>query len=179
MKLSKRLLLMLFVFTTFSAFSQVNLKKTNIVKNNTEQDQVWPLPKFYFLVTIGKINAYFQEVSGLDIEATPIEYKKGNNPVYSVIKMPGIKKFGEVTLKKGIFKVDNKFWEWYNSVKMNTIDRKTITISLLDEAGNPTMTWTLKNAWPTKITSNDLKSDANEVAVETLVITHEGLTINK
>ena len=60
---------------------------------------------------------------------------------------------------------------------MNTIKRKPVTISLLDEAGSPTMVWTLANAWPTKITGTDLKSQGNEVAVETIVISHEGLTI--
>jgi phage tail-like protein len=52
-----------------------------------------------------------------------------------------------------------------------------VVISLLDEAGKPTMVWTLSNAWPTKITGTDLKSDGNEVAVETIEIAHEGLTI--
>jgi len=48
---------------------------------------------------------------------------------------------------------------------------------LCDEAGKATMSWTLANAWPTKITGTDLKSDGNEVAVETLEVAHEGLTI--
>lgn len=60
---------------------------------------------------------------------------------------------------------------------MNTIERKTVVISLLDEGGNPTMVWTLNNAWPTKITGTDMKSDGNEVAVETIEVAHEGLTI--
>jgi phage tail-like protein len=121
--------------------------------------------------------ATFQEVSGLDVEAQIIEYRHGNSPDFSTIKMPGIKKYGNVTLKKGIFKSDNKFWDWFNKIKMNTIERQSVVISLLDEAGSPTMVWTLKNAWPTKITGTDLKSDGNEVAVETVEIAHEGLTI--
>jgi len=60
---------------------------------------------------------------------------------------------------------------------MNTIKRVAITISLLDEAGAATMVWTLANAWPTKITGTDLKADSGEVAVETLEVAHEGLTI--
>ena len=60
---------------------------------------------------------------------------------------------------------------------MNTIERKTVTISLLDESGAPTMVWTLNNAWPTKITGTDMKSDGNEVAVETIEVAHEGLKI--
>lgn len=142
-----------------------------------KQDQLWPLPKFYFQVKIGEKESAFQEVSGLDIEAQVIEYRHGNSKEFSTIKMPGIKKSSNVTLKKGVFKGDKSFWEWFNKIKMNTIERLTITISLLDESGTAAQTWTLKNAWPTKITGTDMKSDGNEVAVETLEIAHEGITI--
>lgn len=143
------------------------------------QDKVWPLPKFYFKVTIGSQNnsVAFQEVSGLDTETQPIEYRHSDNKEFSTIKMPGIVKYGNVTLKKGIFVNDNNFWKWYNDIKMNTIKRETVIIQLLDEKGIPTMTWTLANAWPTKLTGTDLKSDGNDVAVETLELAHEGLTI--
>lgn len=141
------------------------------------QDKVWPLPKFYFQVKIADQEVQFQEVSGLDIEAQVIEYRHGNSPEFSTIKMPGIKKSSNVTFKKGVFKGDNAFWDWFNQIKMNTIERKALVITLLDEAGSPTMVWTLKNAWPTKITGTDLKSDGNEVAVETLEVAHEGITI--
>ncbi len=142
------------------------------------QDTVWPLPKFYFRVSVADQEVSFQEVSGLDIEAQVIEYRHGNSPEFSTIKMPGIKKSSNITLKKGVFKGDNTFWDWFNAIKMNTIERKTVVISLLDEEGNPTMTWTLNNAWPTKVTGTDLKSDGNEVAVETLEVAHEGITIS-
>ena len=138
---------------------------------------VWPLPKFHFRVNWGAAVMSFQEVSGLDVEAQPIEYRHGDSPTFSTIKMPGIKKYGNVTMKKGVFKSDNKFWDWFNQIKMNTIKRETVTISLLDEQGTPTMVWTLANAWPTKITGTDLKAEGNEVAVETIEIAHEGLTI--
>lgn len=141
------------------------------------QDAVWPLPKFYFQVSVADQEVPFQEVSGLDIEAQIIEYRHGNSPEFATIKMPGIKKSSNITLKKGVFKGDNTFWDWFNAIKMNTIERKTVVISLLDEEGNPTMTWTLNNAWPTKVTGTDLKSDGNEVAVETLEVAHEGITI--
>lgn len=138
---------------------------------------VWPMPKFHFQVKWDKEVMSFQEVSGLDIEAQPIEYRHGDSPEFSTLKMPGIKKFGNVTMKKGVFKSDNKFWAWFNQIKMNVIKRVPVTIILLDEAGGTTMTWTLANAWPTKITSTDLKSDGNEVAIESIEIVHEGLTI--
>ncbi len=143
------------------------------------QDNVWPLSKFYFTVKLGSQDdtVSFQEISGLETETQPIEYRHGDSKLFSTIKMPGIAKTGNVTLKKGIFVNDNNFWKWYDAIKMNTIKRETVVIQLLDESAKPTMTWTLSNAWPTKITGTDLKSDANEVAVETLELAHEGLTI--
>ena len=145
---------------------------------SAQSTTVWPLPKFYFQVKWDSEVMSFQEVSGLDIEAQPIEYRHGDSPVFSTIKMPGIKKTGNVTMKKGVYKSDNSFWDWFNQIKMNTIKRVPVTISLLDEGGSPTMVWTLANAWPTKITGTDLKSDGNEVAIESIEIAHEGVTID-
>ena len=143
------------------------------------QDKNWPLPKFYFMVDWGSTtNIPFQEVSGLEIEAQALTYRHGNSPVFSEINMPGIIKNSNVTMKKGVFANDNSFWDWYHKIKMNTIERQNVVIKLLDEGGKPTMTWTLNNAWPTKISSTDMKSDANEVAVESIEIMHEGLTID-
>jgi phage tail-like protein len=144
---------------------------------SAQSKTVWPLPKFYFQVKWGDQEMSFQEVSGLDMEAQPIEYRHGDSKEFSVIKMPGIKKTGNVTMKKGIFKSDNKFWDWFSEIKMNTIKRSPVTISLLDEKEAPTMVWKLTNAFPTKVTGTDLKSDGNEVAIETIEIAHEGLTI--
>ena len=138
---------------------------------------VWPLPKFRFEVKWDSTVMSFQEVSGLDAEAQVLEYRHGDSPEASVIKMPGMKKYSDVTMKKGVFKADNKFWSWFNEIKMNTILRKSVTISLLEEHGKPTMVWTLKNAFPMKIQGTDLKSTGNEVAVETIVVAHEGLTV--
>jgi len=144
-----------------------------------DQDSVWPLPRFHFTVKFGSQDntMSFQEVSGLDTETQAIEYRHGDGKEFSTIKMPGLVKSGNVTLKKGVFVKDNNFFKWYNAIKMNSIKRETVTIQLLDEGGNPTMTWTLTNAWPTKISSPDLKSDANEVAVELVELAHEGVKI--
>ncbi len=144
---------------------------------STQSTNIWPIPKFYFQVKWDTEVMSFQEVSGLDVESQPIEYRSGDSPEFSVTKMPGIKKFGNVTMKKGVYKSDNKFWDWFNQIKMNTVKRVPVTVSLLDESGAPTMVWTLANAWPTKITSTDLKADGNEVAIETIEIAHEGVTI--
>ena len=145
---------------------------------SAQSASVWPIPKFYFQVKWDSEVMSFQEISGLDVEAQPIEYRHGDSPEFSTISMPGLKKSGNVTMKKGVFKSDNKFWDWFNQIKMNTIKRVPVTISLLDEGGAPTMVWTLANAWPTKISSTDMKADGNEVAIESIEIAHEGITID-
>lgn len=146
---------------------------------SAQSPNIWPLPKFYFQVDGlgGGIGNYFHEVSGLDTETQVIEYRHGNSKEFSPIKMPGLKKVGNVTLKQGVFAKDNKFWAWYATIKMNLIQRQTIVIKLLDESGAPTMIWTLTNAWPTKIQSTDLKADGNEVAVESIELAYETLVI--
>ncbi|OYQ36285.1 phage tail protein [Niveispirillum lacus] len=143
------------------------------------EDNVWPLPKFRFEVDFGSElkGIAFQEVSGMDAEVQIIEYRHSNSPLFSAIKMPGIAKYSNVTMKRGVFVNDNTFWNWMNEIKMNTIKRRTVLIRLLDESGKVTMLWTLNNAWPTKITSTDLKSDGNEVAVDTIEIAHEQIVV--
>ncbi|QNK63913.1 phage tail protein [Pedobacter sp. PAMC26386] len=137
----------------------------------------WPLVKFQFSVKIGSDELLFQEVTGLSSETQVIEYRVGNSAVFSTVKMPGIKKFGNVTLKKGIFKDDKKLWDLYNKIKMNTFERQTVVISLLDEANAVAMSWNLKNAFPVKMSVSDMKADANEPAVETMELAHEGFEL--
>lgn len=142
----------------------------------SQAQTTWPLVKFSFKVMWDGAELIFQEVTGLSSETQIIEYRGGSSPVYSTVKMPGIQKFANITLKKGIFKGDKALWEKYNKIKMNTYKRESIVISLLDEAQGIAMSWTLKNAFPCKITVTDMKSDANEIAVESMEVAHEGLT---
>lgn len=148
------------------------------MSGETQSPNVWPLPKFYFSVKIGSNTVSFQEVSGLDSEARPIEYRHGDSPSFYPLKMPGLGKVGNVTMRKGIFVNDTALWDWFNQIKMNTIARQTVVINLLDETGNPKMVWTLNNAWPTKVTGTDLKSEGNEVAVESVEVAYETLVIS-
>lgn len=137
----------------------------------------YPLPKFHFQVEWGGSKIGFTEVSGLDITTEVIEYRDGASPEYSKIKMPGQRKYSNITLKRGTFKGDNQFYTWFNSVNLNTIERRDLTISLLNESHEPVIVWKVKNAWPSKVTPTDLKADGNEVAIESLELAHEGLTI--
>ncbi|MDP4679213.1 MAG: phage tail protein [Cyclobacteriaceae bacterium] len=140
------------------------------------QDNVWPLPKFHFKVEIdGGFEGSFQEVSGLDTEVDIIEYRHGDSPEFSTIKMPGLRKSSDISLKKGTFTGDIEFFTWFNEIQMNTIERKTVTIMLLNEKGEAEIIWTLTNAFPMKVVGTDLNSSSSEVAVEELVLAHEGI----
>jgi phage tail-like protein len=137
----------------------------------------YPLPKFHFQVEWGGASIGFTEVSGLDVETEMIEYRDGSSPEYVKTKMPGMQKFSNISMKRGTFQGDNDFFTWWNSVALNTIERRDVTISLLNENHEPVVVWKVKNAWPSKVQSTDLKSDGNEVAIETIELCHEGLVI--
>ncbi len=137
----------------------------------------YPLSKFHFQVDWGGTRIGFTEVTGLDVETEVIEYRDGASPEYSKRKIPGMRKYGNITLKRGIFASDNDYFDWFNTVTLNRIERRDVTVSLLNEEHKPVMVWQVKNAWPAKITSTDLKADGNEIAIETMEVAHDGLTI--
>lgn len=137
----------------------------------------YPLVKFHFQVEWGGTKIGFTEVSGLDVETEVVEYRHGSSPEYSKTKMPGLRKYSNITLKRGTFASDNEYFTWFNTVKLNKIERRDITISLLNEEHQPVVVWKVKNAWPSKVQSTDLKADGNEVAIESMELVHEGLTI--
>lgn len=138
---------------------------------------VYPIPVFHFKVEWGGKNVGFSEVSGLTQEVQMIEYRDGNSPDYSTIKMPGLHKYNNVTLKRGIAKSDNEFFNWLNTIKLNTVERRDLTISLLNESHEPVMVWKARNAFPVKVEGPGLKASGNEVAVESIEIAHEGITL--
>jgi phage tail-like protein len=137
----------------------------------------YPMPKFHFQVQWGGTKIGFTEVTGLEVTTDKIEYRDGASKEYHKIRMPGMQTFGDLTLKRGVFAGDNEFYAWWNTVALNTVERRDITISLLNESHQPVVVWKVKNAWPTKVTSTDLNASGNETAIETLVLTHEGLTM--
>ena len=147
-----------------------------MVKEGNE-GATWPMPKFRFEVDLGSglTNVAFQEVSGIETENKIIKYP--NSELFSAEPKPGIEKYGNVTMKRGVFVNDDTFWNWRNEINMNTIKRRTVLIKLLNEKGAVTMQWQLVNAWPVKITGPNLKSDGNEVAIDTLEIAHEQLIV--
>lgn len=155
--------------------------------------RLYPVPKFYF--TVAKLDGDFNnsaeigftEVSGLDYQVDLIEYRDGRDPNFSKIKMPGMRKFSNVTLKKGIiqgFKEANKdLYKWIGdggsdgTVRKRTNYRKDVVIALKDEEGNEVVAWKLISAFPLKVAFTDMKADGNEVAIDSLELAIEDLEV--
>ncbi len=137
----------------------------------------YPVPVFHFTVQWGGTRVGFSEVTGLTQENQPIEYRDGSFPEYSSIKMPGLRKFTNIVLKRGVVKGDNDFAAWLLTVRLNTVERRDLVISLLNEEHQPVMTWTVSNAWPCKAEGVGLKASGNEVAIESIELAHEGLEV--
>jgi len=145
----------------------------------------YPIPKFHFQVEWGdNFRMGFTEVSGLDFETQVIEYREGNSKKYSTLRQPGLQKLTNIVLKRGTFEGDYDYYkEWRKTYyfqegnKTGSMYRRTVTIKLFNENHDAILTWKLQNAWPSKIQSTNLKADANEVAIETMELVHEGLEI--
>jgi phage tail-like protein len=76
-----------------------------------------------------------------------------------------------------VIKADNDFFKWLSTIKLNTVERRDLTISLLDESHNPVMVWKALNAFPVKVEGPALKASGNEVAIESIELAHEGLEV--
>jgi phage tail-like protein len=137
----------------------------------------YPLSSFHFLVEWGGTRLGFAEVSGLSMETEVIEYREGADKEIVVRKLPGLRKFSNITLKRGMIRGDIEFFQWMNTHNQSSIERRDITISLLNENHEPVLTWKIRNAFPIKLEGPVLNASANEVAIETLEIAHEGLSI--
>ena len=142
-----------------------------------------PYAGYNFAVTLtgvsddGKaVKGSFSEVSGLDAELAPIEYRNGSEDI-TMRKMPGLKKFTNIVLKHGVIG-DVTFWNWLLEGLNGKIRRVEGSIGLLDEQKNPVMQWKFKRAWPCKYTGPGLNAKNNEMAIESLEICHEGLSID-
>ncbi len=137
----------------------------------------YPLPNLHFQVEWGGTRIGFSEVSGLNVGVEVIEYREGANVEYTPVKMPGRVSYDDVVLKRGIVANDGEFFAWFNTIRLNKVERRDVTISLLNEEHEPIMVWKLKNAFPVRLEGPLLQASGNDVAIETLVLAHEGLTV--
>lgn len=135
-----------------------------------------PYGGFNFLVEIdGVAIAGFSEISGLSAEIEPIDYREGSDPM-TVRKLPGVRKFTNVTLKRG-FTHNRDLWQWFKTGLEGALQRRTVRIVLLDDDRTAVARWTLRAAWITKWAGPQLMAAGSDVAIESIELVHEGFDL--
>ncbi|MFD1955272.1 phage tail protein [Paenibacillus thailandensis] len=134
-----------------------------------------PFRNFRFRVEIDGIQqAGFTDVSGFDSSIDVIEYREGNEAT-TVRKLPGLTKYGNVSLKWGI--TDSMdLYNWHKEAAAGNIQRKNVSIIVIDEAGNDKARWDFVQAWPSKYDAPDFSAKGNDIAIESLELVHEGMS---
>ncbi len=139
-------------------------------------DRLDPYRNHRFRLEIDSIvQAGFSEASGVEVDFDVVEYREGTDPIHKR-KMPGLAKYTDITLKKGLTN-STELWDWFKTVINGQTERKSGSIILMDEEGNDAVRWNFVEGWPSKWTGPDFKADGSVVAIETLVIKHEGLDL--
>jgi phage tail-like protein len=130
-----------------------------------------------FILEVGSIQqAGFSEATIPDSSQDPIEYREGNE-IPTVRKIPGLIKYGNLTLKWGITNSSKELYDWRKQVEDGKMKdaRREIAVILLDEEGKPQSRWEFREAWPNKYDAPDLSAKGTDIAIETLEIAHEGM----
>ena len=135
-----------------------------------------PFTSFNFIVTVEGIRAGFSEVGGLTTETNIIEYREGSEDI-TVRKIPGQRKCTNLMLKRGYTPDAKDLWAWRKTVMDGKTQRLGGTITLLDEARKPALTWEFSEGWPSKLTGPALNAKNNEIAIAEMEITIEGLLL--
>ena len=136
-----------------------------------------PYANYNFTVDIGGgAEIAFAEVELPAAEIEVIEYREGADGPSSSRKLPGRVRYGNVVLRRGVSgRLD--LWEWFKSVRDGQLQRRDVTITLLDEQRQAVQRWLLRDAWPTKYDPSDLNAKGNEVFVELLELAVEGIEL--
>jgi len=139
-----------------------------------------PYTSFHFVVELGGFGdgaqGGFSEVSGLAVKVPGIDYRNGNEPG-GMRKLPGIPGYGNITLKRGVIG-DTALWDWVQQAQQGRVERIDGVISLLNDEREPAMRWRFRRGWATRYSGPRFDAQANAVAIESVEIAHEGLSVD-
>ncbi len=140
--------------------------------------RVDPFRAFNFRLEIDNVTAgSFSECSGLSSDGDAIDYREGTDSL-TVHKLMGLRKFANITLKRG-YTLNTELWDWYTNIMNGIPDRRNASIILMDEQHKDVLRWEITYAWINKIEGPSFKASGNEVAMESVEIVHESLTLTK
>ena len=145
----------------------------------------YPLPVYNYKVEIGSDTVAFSEVSGLNVSYETTTYKESplesGSPGPRVMNMPAQAPATTVTLKKGIVRGASveTLYGWISTIQINQVEKKDIFIRLCDENGDAAISWKVTNAFPTKLEAPTFDANSNDVAVESMELTADGVTVEE
>ena len=135
-----------------------------------------PYAQYNFLIEIDDLSvAGFTEVGGLTTESDAVDYREGSDD-NTIRKLPGLRKYTNITLKRGYTKND-ELWQWRKTTIDGNTLRKSGAIVLLNEQRKEVMRWNFKEGWLAKWEGPSLNATTNEAAIESIEIIHEGLEL--
>lgn len=124
----------------------------------------------------GIVHAGFRDCSGLDSSQEAGEYREGTDPL-TTRKIPGLVSYSNISLSRGI--TDNaELWNWRERIAKGTVERRNVSIVLMDDTGSEKIRWNLINCWPTTWSGPEFDASSGEVAIETLELAHEGVSVD-
>jgi len=142
-------------------------------------DRLDPYFGYNFAVELdGITRAGFREASGLETSQNAAEYREGTDRNLAPRKIPGLNSYGDITLSRGLTS-DSKLWEWRQKVMKGTVERHNVSITLLDQQGNPKVTWNLFDCWPKSWSGPSLSATSDEIAVEQLILACERIEVDQ
>lgn len=130
----------------------------------------------FFVEWDGIVHAGFKECSGLDSISESGDYREGTDPL-TYRKLPGLATYSNIQLKRGI-SGNGELWRWRQEIAKGNTERRNLSIVLLDDTGAEKIRWNLTHCWPVKWTAPDFDATVNEVAIESLELAHEGVTVD-
>ena len=149
-----------------------------VVVNAQRTQRQDPLPAFLFAVEIdGQKTAFFRSVSGIKTETEVIEFQEGGDNSGTIRKLAGVTRFANLRLTRG-FTGDRTLYDWFRSVKKPNPIKVDGRIIMFDHHGAPIIKWKFTNGFPVKWEGPELDATKNELAIETIEIAHEGLSID-
>jgi phage tail-like protein len=134
-----------------------------------------PYRAYNFKLLINNVTeGHFTEVTGLCVKVERISYREAGNSAI-VRAIPGRVTYSAVTLRFGLTS-SMDLWEWLATAVEGRVSRRNVSVVMLDASGSTeVMRWNLVNAWPEEWYGAPLDAMSRELAIETLVLAHEGL----
>ncbi len=153
---------------------------TDTIKNT------YPLPVYNYRVEIAGEAIAFSQVSGLSLGFETSTYKESQTESGlrgpKIMYMPSQISAVTITLQKGVVRGGvslGVLYDWINTTQINQIEKKDIIIRLMDETGSPVISWTVINAFPTKLDAPSFDANSNDVAIETMELMADRITMEE